>query len=428
MAIYEFGGFRFDPERGLSRDQKSIHVPGQVSRAIAVLLAARGAIVSKEALAAQAWTTESPSDESVSRCIYLMRRALKHPDGIEVVETLYARGFRITVPVVEVSPRPAAVASRLGRAVSIAAFEGLLSARELIGRRTRDDLTLALQTLRRVVELDPNYAPAWEQIALCRLMQSVRWYVAPLEAGRDARDAADRALLLDAEAIQARAVRGWLRGIMDGALTDGMQDVEGALRLDPQSWQALTYRAWLHGASGMHAEAIADLRRALQSNPFASGVHVRLAWHLAALGQLDDALVAARAATDVLPTHGLAWAGRALVAAHAGLAAEAVESAANGTRLSARAPSVLAIQAYALAAAGHDDEARATVREVDAVALPGGGRCAPVFLVLAYAALDNEAGALAALQHARRMHCPWFDLIGYDRRVRPLLARLRVGA
>jgi DNA-binding winged helix-turn-helix (wHTH) protein/Flp pilus assembly protein TadD len=426
MPTYEFGGFRFDPERGLSRDQRSIHIPGQVSRALAALLAARGAIVSKESLAAQAWAGESPSDESVSRCIYLMRRALRHPDDIEVVETLYARGFRITVPVIEVSPRPATVAGRLGTATSIAAFEAFQSGRELIGRRGADDLDLALRAFGRVVEIDPTYVPAWEMIGECRVMQAVRWFVPPRAAARPAHEAVARALAIDPGSVRALATRGWLRGVIDGDLAGGLVDADAAVAGDPQSWQALAHRAWLRGASGRHVEAMNDLRQALATNPFAPGVLGRLAFHLACVGELDEALVTARTATETLPTQGFGWASRGLVAAHAGRHDEAVEAAENAVRLAGNAASVSAILAYALAAADRRADALRVIAGIPKEI--GGAPVAPVFVALAHLALGDEAAMSDALARARAARCAWFDLVGYDFRLRPVLERVRAVA
>lgn len=74
------------------------HLPPKELCVLRVLLASPGRVVGKDALIEQAWLGGVIGDESLSRCIYSLRRRLgrhKH-----YVATVYGRGYRITCTVV----------------------------------------------------------------------------------------------------------------------------------------------------------------------------------------------------------------------------------------------------------------------------------------------------------------------------------------
>ena len=58
-------------------------------------------LVSKDAIIQAVWAGGAVSDESVSRCIYTMRRALRDQGCGDVVKTVYGGGVRICVDIEE---------------------------------------------------------------------------------------------------------------------------------------------------------------------------------------------------------------------------------------------------------------------------------------------------------------------------------------
>lgn len=400
MATFQFGGFRFDSAEGLTRDGRSVAAPPQALRALEVLLEAEGALVSRDALATGAWPGGNPSDVSIARVIYLLRRAMKGAGGEPVVETRYGTGFRVTAPVTRVRPGAAAVAERLGRTAHATVVEAYMTGRELIGARTPQDLAAALAVFQRVVEIDPEYVPAWEMIAECHVLQFVRWIVPPADGARHAREAVDRALRLDPRSSRALSCRGWLRGVIDGDRLGALADIEAALEIDGNASNAQAQRAWLEASMGNTHEAVAGLRRGIALDPISPRAHIRLALILSFAGEHEAALASAREATSLLATQGLIWATRAVAATRAGLFDEALDCGARAMQL-CDAPAVESIHAYVLAASGRREEAE---RAIDHVHAHGS---TPAFLALAEAALGREEDAQAALAAAKRSRCPW---------------------
>lgn len=68
---------------------------------VCLLLAARGGdVVSRDELIDQVWAVKFGSDESLTRAIYILRRALAHVSGDDKpIETVSKKGYRLAVPV-----------------------------------------------------------------------------------------------------------------------------------------------------------------------------------------------------------------------------------------------------------------------------------------------------------------------------------------
>ncbi len=129
--VQSFAGFRFDPGTGLERDGRRIPLAPTESRMLATLLAAGGRVVTKDELSERVWNGAPASDNSISRAICAIRRTLRRYSEEQVVETIYASGFRIAVPV-ELAPAPwraRAIASAGAQPVALACLQ---AARELL--------------------------------------------------------------------------------------------------------------------------------------------------------------------------------------------------------------------------------------------------------------------------------------------------------
>ena len=84
---------------------------------------------------------------------------------------------------------PESSASAMHPGASPAALESLMTALEFRGRRTPEDLAMAIEAAGRATTLDPAYLPAWTTLAELHLYDGMRWYRPPLEALGDARKA-----------------------------------------------------------------------------------------------------------------------------------------------------------------------------------------------------------------------------------------------
>ncbi|MDN4001796.1 HilA/EilA family virulence transcriptional regulator [Escherichia albertii] len=100
---YIFGDFILKNNGVLLFKNKEHHIPPKELGVIILLLNADGEIVSKEEIIDKVWSSSVASDESLTRCIYALRKLLHENKQCKYIETVYGRGYRFTVPIVVVT-------------------------------------------------------------------------------------------------------------------------------------------------------------------------------------------------------------------------------------------------------------------------------------------------------------------------------------
>jgi len=103
---YVFDDFILRSDSVLLHHNKKIHIPPKELKVFILLLEAAGNIVTKEHIFEEVWTKNIGSDESLTRCIYALRRILHDGKGKndKYIETVYGKGFRFKAPVAIVQP------------------------------------------------------------------------------------------------------------------------------------------------------------------------------------------------------------------------------------------------------------------------------------------------------------------------------------
>ncbi|WP_256574015.1 MULTISPECIES: winged helix-turn-helix domain-containing protein [unclassified Pseudomonas] len=81
------------------RDGQGVHVPPKELHVLRLLLKSAGTVVSKDYLLDHVWPRMDAAEESLTRCIYALRKLLK--DNKDYIATVYGQGYRFTGPVVE---------------------------------------------------------------------------------------------------------------------------------------------------------------------------------------------------------------------------------------------------------------------------------------------------------------------------------------
>ena len=169
--------------------------------------------------------------------------------------------------------------------------------------RTAEDLKAAVPLLRRALEIDPRYAPAWSTLANNYLDQANVGAI-PAQEGRDlARDAAQRAL--DADPLYAEA-HGRLATIeMQGDPAAAARHLEHGLSVEPAN-------AALRGAAGGLLRTLGRIDEAVRINedlvredPLNVGKINNYALVLRDAGRLDDATAAFRRMLELHPRRGV---------------------------------------------------------------------------------------------------------------------------
>jgi serine/threonine-protein kinase len=284
----------------------------------------------------------------------------------------------------------------------------------------------ALEFFDEAVALTPEYAPFHAAIA-----EACNWLITfglgnPADLGATCRCASREALRLDPYCEQALVTLATTISTIDWSWREGLKLFERVRELQPNYITAYLQEALCHAQVGDSAAAIAMAMKALKLDPLSVRAHSSLGYHYHLAREHNTALTWFQRALELGPAvrHTYVGVGDALLAL--GRAEEAIAA----YRKSNEDPGLTKRRgelAGALAAAGHIDEARVIIHELEALgAVPG--------LVLAYASFDPER-ALEWLEKACADHWagilflkldPRFDAVRADPRFTAVLARMNL--
>jgi DNA-binding winged helix-turn-helix (wHTH) protein len=418
--VLEFADYAFERDQGLRRRGEAVGLPPKVAVALALLVERRGALVTRNELAAAVWGEAGASDDSIARCLYQLRRLVPLPDGRALIRTVHGSGFRLAVPVRERRAGASSSAHKLiGGAPTAEPFEMLQQARELLGMMMAPEVDAALVAVERINVRWPEYAPAWSFRADLHMLRAMRWFGAPRVNGAHARIAAERALALDPEYAPAWAVRGVVDALIERDTAGGLADLERAIALDPGYFMARGYHALALISAGRPDEAREEARDALARNSLSSRMQLWYPWTLFCTGAAEEALAHLESAIDgPFAVDGLKFA-LAVTAAYLGRHARALEVAHEAEPRWRSQPSLMTGYAYVTACAGNMREAQRALAELRPLE---GVSVAPSALAPVHVALGQRDEAKASVARAYELGDPFASHMPHD----PRLAALRL--
>lgn len=102
IRCYRLDAACFDPQTGeITRAGRTARLEPLVADVLAELIAHAGDLVSREHLLTRVWAGRVVVEESVTRCVTQIRRALGDTPPFRLVETLPKRGYRLNLTVGE---------------------------------------------------------------------------------------------------------------------------------------------------------------------------------------------------------------------------------------------------------------------------------------------------------------------------------------
>lgn len=180
------------------------------------------------------------------------------------------------------------------------AYEAYLHAIALRASQSEQDQQLYIKFCRQAVEIDPNYAEAWAELAGA---EADRYFFPEhTEAQKErTRIAAENALRLAPELAVAHTAMGLYRYYClrdyDGALAN----LEEAQQLAPNDWKAISSMALVKRRQGKVKEAIVLQKQAIELDPLDQNIWVNLARSYAGIRQFSAALDALEHALKIEP-------------------------------------------------------------------------------------------------------------------------------
>ena len=98
-----FGEFALYANGVLLHKQQRINIPPKEFRVLTTLLASAGKLITKDHLLATVWPNEDASEESLTRCIYALRRLFLETKENRYIDTIYGKGYRFCRPVAAIT-------------------------------------------------------------------------------------------------------------------------------------------------------------------------------------------------------------------------------------------------------------------------------------------------------------------------------------
>ncbi|WP_440864915.1 winged helix-turn-helix domain-containing protein [Symbiopectobacterium purcellii] len=104
-----FKGFSFHNGQLLTKDKGAIYLAPKESAVLSFMLQNAHTVILKDAIIEHVWKGGLVSDESLTRCIYVLRRTLGHSRKNRFIDNIYGKGYRF-VPEVQIANLPAITA------------------------------------------------------------------------------------------------------------------------------------------------------------------------------------------------------------------------------------------------------------------------------------------------------------------------------
>ncbi len=179
------------------------------------------------------------------------------------------------------------------RATDPDAYTRFLQARYLHQQFTPDSMESALTLYKQVIAIDPDYVPAWTNTASIYINQAMN-NVRPAKEGMAlAREAAQTAIDLDPEYASGYSQLAWIAHVYDGDLKSAALFYERAVDLEPTNAVVLGNAAVLAESLGRLGLAISLKKYLTEATPTSAISHNNLAlayYYANRLGEAEDSI------------------------------------------------------------------------------------------------------------------------------------------
>jgi TolB-like protein/cytochrome c-type biogenesis protein CcmH/NrfG len=181
------------------------------------------------------------------------------------------------------------------------AYNLALQGRFFLDRRGKEDLEHSVDYFRRSRERDPDYAPAWAGLSEAYARQADLGFLPAADGYRQAREAAEKALALDPQLVDAHLAMGWIHQTYDWDWAAADASFRTALDLEPGNAQALRHASRQALTVGRWNDAIDLANKAIERDPLRPNSYSNLGLALLAVNRDTEAEAAFRNALQLDP-------------------------------------------------------------------------------------------------------------------------------
>jgi len=299
-----------------------------------------------------------------------------------------------------------------------------------LAKFNRDGIARGIEYLLKSIEIDPDYAPAYDDLAFAYFLSS-GWILPPGEAMLKAKDAAQRGLKIDEGLAEAHASLGIVHLRYDWDWAAAGRECKRAVEINASSARAHEFYGWYLAAMGRFDEAIEEEQRALELDPVSPEVSTLLGHVLYLARRYEPAIEQLREALELDQDYWFAHLILGLALQQSGRLAEAIEEFQKAKREERVSPETMGALGQAYAAGGDRDKALKVLEELEKWSRRY--YVSPFHRGRIYAALREKDQAYAWFEAAfeeRSFYLSWFkvepelDPLRGDVRFKKLMGRL----
>ncbi len=275
----------------------------------------------------------------------------------------------------------------------------------------------SIEFYRRALEADPNYALAFQGLALSYRLASAHGTLPAEEAYPQAKAAALKALAIDPSLGLAYLALASIKFSYDWDFAGAESEYRQALQYAPNNAETHSSYANFLIAMGRADEALSELRIAQQFDPNSAFISSNIAWALYIGERFDEAEEQLRQLLGRDPQFALAHRTLGEIYAEKGRFDEAVQILQKAEQLSPGAQTET-IVAYVYAVSGRRGEALKMAEDLEAKALKK--ELSPFLMAEVYAGLGERDKAFGWLERAFQERSNWLVFVKVQHRLKPL--------
>ena len=293
-----------------------------------------------------------------------------------------------------------------------------LKGRNAWNKRTGDALLQAIDYFNQALKIDPNNSASYAGLADCYNMLVVYGRLEPRDGFPKAKEAALKALEMDASSAEAHTSLAFIhfRWDWDRAATE--REFQTAIRLKPGYAPAHQWYSSYLIAVERFDEAIAEAKRTAELEPLSFVASSHLGWIYYLAGKNDAAIEQCKRILELDPNSFPARRYLGLAYEAKGMYAEAIAEFQTGVKLSG-SPLMLGLLGHAYAASGKTVEAKQVLTDLQQ--LQDQRYVSPYTVAAIYAGLGDKDQAFKWLDTAVEKRDIWLMNLKVD----PVFAKLR---
>ena len=252
----------------------------------------------------------------------------------------------------------------------VEAYELYLRGLYFFNRWTKEGASKAKSYLEQAVQKDPDFAEAHAKLAELHRQALYQDYTSPEQRWAEWRGAVEKALELDDALAEAHSALATYRMSVEWDWDGAERSLRQAIALNPSYAQAHQFMGHhlLSAARRQHDEAIIELRKAVELDPWSSTVQQSLGfgyWHAE---RYDEAVAQFRKVEEMFPDAPFLYTGLSQSLAMQGRFSEAVIEAEKGAEIAPENAFIKGLVAWTYGVAGRLDEAYRVIEDLEAKA------------------------------------------------------------